>query len=278
MSAAISGSTRLAGVIGDPVRHSLSPALLNAAFGAAGLDWVYVAFPVAEGGAPSALDSMRLLDIGGLSVTMPHKEAVAAAVDRCSPAAAALRAVNCVRREGDVLVGENTDGEGFVRSLVGELGVTPGDRRCVVLGAGGAGRAVVKALADAGAAEVVVVNRTESKAVAAADLAGSRGRTGSRADVSAADIVVNSTPMGMAERGDLPLAADDLREGQVVVDLVYHPLVTPLLEIADAAGARTMNGLGMLLHQAAIQFELWTDHGAPIGAMRQAALDELASR
>lgn len=274
----VSGRTRLAAVIGDPVRHSLSPALLNAGFTTAGLDWVYVALPVAEGDAGAALDAMRRMDIGGLSVTMPHKEAVAAAVDRCSSAAAALNAVNCVRREGDQLVGENTDGEGFVRSLVGELGVTPADRRFVVIGAGGAARAVIRALAAAGAADVAVVNRTLERAVVAAELAGETGRVGSSEDVAAADVIVNSTPVGMGDDTALPVPAELIEPRHVVADLVYHPPTTPLLDAAAARGARTMNGLGMLLHQAAIQFELWTGHSAPVAEMRTAAEAELARR
>ena len=274
----VSGRTRLAAVIGDPVRHSLSPALLNAAFTTAGLDWVYVALPVAEGDAGAALDAMRRMDIGGLSVTMPHKEAVAAAVDRCSPAASALNAVNCVRREGDQLVGENTDGEGFVRSLVGELGVTPADRRFVVIGAGGAARAVIRALAAAGAADVAVVNRTRERAVVAAELAGEAGRVGTSDDVATADVIVNSTPVGMGADTALPVPDELIEPRHVVADLVYHPPTTPLLDAAAARGARTMNGLGMLLHQAAIQFELWTGHTAPVAEMRTAAEAELARR
>src|SRR4051794_5137806 len=172
----ISGSTRVAGVIGMPVRHSLSPVIVNAAFEALGVDWSYVAFEVAAEDIEAALTGMRALRLGGLSVTMPHKERVAELVDGCSADAAALGAVNCVLLEGNRLVGENTDGSGFLDALHGDLGFDPEGRRAVVVGAGGAARAVVLALARAGAADVVVVNRTKAKAERAAALAGSVGR------------------------------------------------------------------------------------------------------
>src|SRR3954469_6165198 len=156
----IRATTRLAGVIGSPIRHSRSPAIFNAAFAAAGLDWAYLAFEVAGGGAGGALDAVRALGIEGLSVTMPHKSDVAGLVDERSPQAEQLGAVHCVVRRGDRLIGHNTDGAGFVASLRADAGFDPAERSCVVLGAGGAARAVVLALAEAGASSVVVVNRS----------------------------------------------------------------------------------------------------------------------
>jgi len=272
----ITGHTRVAAVIGDPIRHSLSPALLNAAFEAAALDWVYVAFPVPAGQAAAALEAMRVLDLGGLSVTMPHKDAVAAACDELSPAAAALGAVNCVARRDGRLVGHNTDGPGFVDSLLAE-GVAVRDRRCVVVGAGGAARAIVRALADAGAAEVAVVNRTPAKAEVAAALAGLVGRVGRPDDVTEADLVVNATSIGMLGDPGTPIDAMFLRPHHVVVDAVYRPAITPLLAAAADLGARTVGGLGMLIHQAGHAFTLWTGHDAPVAAMTAAAERLLAS-
>lgn len=273
-------------MIGDPVRHSLSPAIHNAGFAAAGLDWVYVALPVPTGCAAQALVGMVALGIEGLSVTMPHKDAVAAAVDELSPAAKALGAVNCVRRVGNRLVGESTDGIGFVRSLRDEAAFDPAGRRVVVLGAGGAARAVVQALGAAGAAEVVVVNRTAARAEVAAALAGGVGRVGSAEAVGDADLVVNATSVGMATAAmggaavasaepDLPLDPARIGTGQLVADLVYHPLRTALLEAASARGARTLNGVGMLLYQAAEAFEMWTGVAAPIEAMRSAVFAQV---
>ena len=267
-------------MIGSPVRHSLSPTLLNAAFAAEGLDWVYAAFEVPEGKGGDAVAAMRALGLGGLSVTMPHKAAAHDAVDGRTEVAAALGAVNCVFRDGDRLVGDNTDGPGFLDALVHDQGVDVRGRRCVVLGAGGAGRAVARALGGAGAAEVVVVNRSPGPAARAAELAGRAGRVGGPSDVGSADLVVNATPLGMAGGGPPELPADPalLDARQVVVDLIYHPADTPLLQAARARGATTVNGLGMLVHQAAHAFTRWTGRPAPISVMRAAVAAELAAR
>jgi shikimate dehydrogenase len=273
----ITAATRVAGVIGSPVRHSLSPALHNAAFSASGAPWVYVAFEVPPGEAHRALDAMRVLGIGGLSVTMPHKEQVAVAVDELDPAAAALRSVNTVVAQSDGrLVGHSTDGAGFVASLR-ESGVDPAGRRVVVIGAGAAGRAVVDALARAGAGAVEVVNRSRSRAEEAAQLAGAVGRVVEPTAVADADIVVNATSVGM---GSDALAVDPalLHAGQVVADLVYHPLETALLRAARLAGATTVDGLGMLVHQAALQQQLWLGALPDTAVMRGAALRELDAR
>lgn len=271
--------TRVAGVIGDPVAHSLSPAIHNAAFAATGLDWVFVALPCPAGSAVAAVDGMRALGIEGLSVTMPHKADVAAAVDELSPTARTLDAVNCVHRRGDVLVGENTDGDGFVAGLRADLDLDPAGLSCVVLGAGGAARAVVVALARAGASSVRVVNRTAATAETAAALAGTVGSVAEPASVGDADLVVNATPVGMQRTGEdvdeLPLDADLLGAGQVVVDLVYHPARTALVAAAERRGARAANGLSMLVHQAAVAFEHWTGEPAPVREMAAAVRREL---
>lgn len=275
------GSTRLAAVIGAPVRHSLSPALMNAAFAATGLDWTYVALEVAPGRLPDALVGVRSLGIAGLSVTMPHKDAAAANVDELSSAAARLGAVNCIANVDGVLVGHNTDGEGFVRSLAADLGFRPAGRRCVVLGAGGAARSLVLSLADAGADEIVVVNRTVDRAERAAALAGDRGRVVApalaRSDLADADLVVNATSVGMdgVDAHEVPCDPAPFHEGQVVVDLVYRPLVTTWIVEASSRGARVANGVPMLAHQAAAQFEIWTGVDAPIAAMTAAVADSL---
>jgi shikimate dehydrogenase len=224
----VTGSTRLAGVIGDPVRHSLSPVLHNAAFAALGLDWVYVALPVQAGAGAAAVAAMATLGIDGLNVTMPHKGAAAAAVDHRSPVAERLASVNTVTRSTRGLQGDSTDGEGFVRSLRTDEGFDPSGRRCLVVGAGGAARAVVLALADAGAAEVVVAARRPEAAAQAAELAGRRGGSGWWRTPDGCDLVVNATPIGMGEvvvdladaagsgaADDLPVPARCLGPGQV---------------------------------------------------------------
>jgi shikimate dehydrogenase len=289
----VSAATTVVGVIGDPVGHSLSPLLHNTAFVEMGLDWVSVGFPVVAGQAQTALAGMRALGIAGLSVTMPHKEAVAAMVDRTTPVAARLDAVNCVTLASGELVGSNTDGEGFVAALRHGDGFEPRGKKCLVIGAGGAARAVILALAEAGAAEVIVVNRTESRATMAAALAGAVGRVGRVEEAETADLVVNATPAGMGQPqgqgagaepqigpgpGLFPLDVKYLVAGQVVVDLVYHPAVTPWLLAARERGAVTHNGLGMLVHQAAVQLRSWTGEEPPVAAMWQAATSALAAR
>lgn len=267
------------------MRHSLSPAIFNAAFEAAGLDWAYLAFEVPEGAAGLALGGMRALGLEGLSVTMPHKAAVLDGLDELTDAAQALGAVNCITRRGTDLVGDNTDGQGFLDALRIDEGVDLAGRRCGIVGAGGAGRAVARALGLAGASEVIVANRTPDAAEHAASLAGPHGRVGSVADAASAEVVVNATPLGMGivvtTSGDpeaLPLDASMLGAGQVVVDLIYHPATTPLLAAARERGAVGVNGLGMLIHQAAHAFRAWTGEEPPLEAMSAAAVAGIRHR
>jgi shikimate dehydrogenase len=275
-----SGTTRVAAVIGHPVRHSLSPAIHNAAFRSLDLDWRYVAFDVAPGQAAAAVAAMRALHLGGLSVTMPHKADAVQAVDRTTSQAASLRAVNCIAWDKGELVGHNTDGAGFIASVSARTGKSVAGLSCVVVGAGGAARAVVLALAEAGAADVAVVNRTRSKAEAAVALAGGAGRVGRVHDVAASDLVVNATPIGMEgtrTAGALPLPTELLHDGLIVADLVYHPQQTPLLSAAAKIGAVCVGGVGMLVHQAGLAFELWTGAPAPLDVMRHAVSEAISS-
>jgi len=267
----VSGATRVAGVIGYPVAHSLSPALHNAAFAAAGLDWVHVALPVRAGRAAAAVAAMDVLGLRGLSVTMPHKTDVVGAAHRASTTVARLGAANTLVATPNGVLAESTDGAGLLAALAVDHAWSPPGQVAVVLGAGGAARAVTLALADAGAARVVVVARRPEAAATCAALAGRRGQVGTVEVVGEADLVVDATSVGMAGAG-LPLQLDPARlaAGQLVVDLVYAPPSTALLVAASAAGATAVNGLGMLLHQAALQFELWTGVPAPIAAMRAA--------
>ncbi len=276
----ITGSTRVAAVIGDPVRHSLSPALHNAAYRALDLDWVYVAFEVPAGASADALGAVRALGLVGLSVTMPHKEEVAAHCDALSDDATALRSVNTVTRTEDgKLLGSSTDGDGFLRSLR-DAGheVEPG-ARVLLVGAGGAARAVALALGRRGARVSVAARRPDAALAAAALAGGDVVAWDDRADAATtADIVVNATPVGMGADVALPIPASSLRSRQVVADLVYHPLETPLLAAAAACGAVTVDGLGMLVHQAALQVECWTGREPPVAVMRAAAQSVLARR
>lgn len=275
-------TARLAGLIGSPVAHSLSPAIHRAGFDTVGVDWSYVAFDVPEGEAGRALDAVRVLGIAGLSVTMPHKRAVADAVDRLEIAARALQSVNTVSWEDGVLVGSSTDGAGFVASLV-DVGIDVHGCRVAVIGAGGAARSVIDALGRAGASDITVLNRTLATAELAATLA-SAASVGIVSDVARADIVVNATSVGMgvapgaAGPEDVPCDPDLLHADQVVVDLVYHPLRTAWLHAAGERGARTVDGLGMLVHQAVLQQERWIGDRPDPAVMRAAAEAELAAR
>lgn len=284
MTTADRSASRLAAVIGSPVAHSLSPAIHRAAFAAAAVDWSYVAFDVAEGRSADALSAMRLLGIAGLSVTMPHKEEVARAVDRLDPAAQALGSVNTVSWNGDELVGSSTDGAGFIASL-GDAGIAVSGARVAVIGAGGAARSVIDALSRSGSPDITVLNRSADRAEAAAGLA-SAASVGIPSDISRADIVINATSVGMgvdpdqATEADLPCSPELLRDGQIVADLVYHPLETAWMRSAAVLGARTVDGLGMLVHQAALQQQIWLGSDAVIdtGAMRLAAETALSQR
>jgi shikimate dehydrogenase len=272
----------IVGVIGSPVARSLSPLLHTTAFDALGLgdSWRSLAFEIAAGQAAGALEAMRRADIRGVSVTMPHKADVAKLVDECSDVAGRLGAVNCVLNRDGTLFGTNTDGEGFVSSLHRGAGFDPDGRNCLVIGAGGAARAVVLALAQGGATTVAVVNRTPERAYDAAALAGPVGSVVPLTDgaiagaVAAADLVVNATPVGMAGvdesakgPGQWLVAPDLLGPGQVAADLIYVPRPTAWLSAAAAAGATALDGLGMLVHQAAAQIVLWTGATPPVEAM-----------
>jgi shikimate dehydrogenase len=287
----LSASTKVAGVIGDPVRHSLSPAIHNAAFRSGGLDWVLCAFPVPAGDPSSdgerILDAMQLFGIEGLAVTTPHKNSVAAAlatrdIALIDPAAQALSSVNTLTRAPDGQIhGASTDGEGFVASLQAS-GVDLTQAKVALSGAGAAARSVVDALSRTAVAEIAIINRSAPAAVVAAALS-PVARVATLAEVAEADIVINATTIGMGNTptgtlGDTPVPGELLRAGQVVTDLVYHPLETRLLSEARAIGAHVVDGLGMLIHQAALQQLLWTGTEPDVGAMRQAAETELAAR
>jgi shikimate dehydrogenase len=272
VTGAVRGSTRVAGVIGDPVIHSSSPALHNAAYVALGLDWVYVAFPVPAGRGGDAVRAAPVLGLAGLNVTMPHKADAAAACDELTADAIALGAVNTVVCRADgTLWGDSTDGEGFVRAAH-DAGVDPAGTSVLVLGAGGAARAVVLALARHGAAVTVAARRVEAAEAAAGLAPGVNAAGFDTLDgcVAVADVVVNATPLGMGGEPP-PFDPARLRPEQAVFDLVYHPAATPLLTAARAAGVRTAtNGLGMLVHQAALAFRAMTGHDAPLDAMSAA--------
>jgi shikimate dehydrogenase len=259
----------------------MSPQIHNAAFAACDIDGVYVALPVAHGDAGQAVAAMRAFDWFGLSVTMPHKQSVMAACDELTPTAEMLGAVNCVFWHDGKIVGDSTDGQGYIRGLKAELDLDVAGLQCALVGAGGAAGAVARSLADHGAASVTVINRTAEKAELVAALAGEVGRPGSMDELANADLVINATPIGMGSTDfvdAVPFDVAALRNDAVVSDLIYHPAETRLLAEARTRGLRTQNGLAMLVHQAVVQFEHWTGVAAPVDAMTSAITSSLASR
>lgn len=259
-------AARRAFVVGDPIDHSRSPDLHNAAFAAVGLPHTYGRIRANESEIGAVIETMRSERWLGLSVTMPNKAAVIEHLDRLTPQAERLGAVNCVFWDGDVLCGDNTDGAGLVWAIRDHLGVDVATR-IGVLGAGGAARAAILALAEAGATHITVVNRTRDRAVAAAALAGDIGSVGEPEDLSDCDIVINATPQGMGDTGVVSLPPYVPGFGQLAYDLVYHPPLTPWMEAAGSLGGRPANGLSMLIGQAAVQFTRWTGVDAPTDAM-----------
>lgn len=280
--AGIDSHTSLYGVIGDPVRHSKSPVMLNRAFREAGVNGVYVAWHIRQESLGDFVAGVRAMGIRGVNVTIPHKLNIMRHLDRIDDGALAIGAVNTIVNEDGALTGYNTDGIGYVRSLKEEAEPELEGKRIVVLGAGGAARGIVYALSGEGPDSLVIVNRTAEKAEELADL------FRSRADVRAAgidrlrelcgeaDIVINTTSIGMYPNvEEVPLDAGWLKEGAVASDLIYNPLKTRFLREAEERGCRIHGGLGMFVYQGAYAFEYWTGLPAPIEAMREAVLQTM---
>lgn len=275
----LSGATRVAGVIGDPVAHSLSPTLHNAAFAALGIDWVSVAFPIVASAGLQAVEAMRILGLAGLSVTTPHKDAVAKTADVVSEEVAMLGAANCLVACADGKIrAENTDGEGFLVGLHHDTAAAVANKTVVVIGAGGAARAITLACAQAGASQIGIVNRNAERGEVCASLAGASGVVATESAIAEADIVVNATSVGMTPNNGMPCDPKLLHPGQIAVDIVYNPLETPWLAALRKAGISAHNGLSMLVNQAAAAITHWTGHDAPHQTMRAALLEMLSER
>lgn len=274
----VRGSTRKVGVIGWPIEHTLSPVIHNAAFVALGMDWVYVPLPVATARLPAALDGLGALGFAGANVTMPHKTRAAELVPDLSHDARLLRAVNTIVVGTDGLAGHNTDALGFERFLREDTGFDPSGRAALLFGAGGGARACALALSRGGLAELSVAVREPSRGEdlrATLEGSGTALRVVSIDDVSEvhAGLIVNATPLGVhGERLPLP----SLVPGVVGVDLLYRPSATPFQAEIREGGGSVFGGLGLLLHQAAISFELWSGQTPPLSVMSAAALGELA--
>lgn len=288
---AVKGTTRLAGVIGNPLDHSLSPAMHNAAYEKMGLDWIYVPLSVPdEQGLRRLVAAVRSLPVVGFNITMPYKTAVLELCDEVAAAASMAGAVNTVHVSGDGrLIGYNTDGRGMLESLSQDAGFDPAGKNVALVGAGGAAAAAFVALILAKSASVTVVNRNLEHAEELLDRMAARAAgieldaatlQGGEAAVVEADLVVNATPAGMRPGDESPVPVEWLREGQVVLDMVYGaPAPTRLVAGARDAGAIAIDGLGMLVAQGATAVDIWNsdaEQHAPRDVMRQAAERQLA--
>ena len=276
----IRGSTHVVGVIGWPVEHSLSPAIHNAAFEALEMDWAYVPLPVPPGHVSEAVAGLRALGLAGANVTMPHKTECAEILDDLTDDASRLRAVNTIVVGSGSTSGHNTDAPGFERFLRQDAGYDPAGREALLFGAGGAARACALALARARLGGLAVAVRDPSRAdplLEAIDgLSTAVTVVGfDEADRVEADLIVNATPLGVHGEA-LPLPP--VGPGTTLVDLLYRPAETPTVRAARDAGALAFGGIGLLLHQAALSFELWTGRTAPLTVMSAAALSALGDR
>jgi shikimate dehydrogenase len=280
----ITGKTRVCGVIGDPIEHTLSPIIHNAAFNALKLDYTFLAFKVKPVEVENAVNAMRALNLRGLNVTMPHKSTVMNFLDRTDLSAQIVNSVNTILNKESKLFGFNTDGVGALKALR-ENGVEPKGRKVLLLGAGGAARAIAYTMAKE-ADELAVLNRTVKQAQALAKLlekaankkivAGSLSPTEIQHNLQDSDILINATSIGMKPKADESLVAPKLlRSNLAVMDIVYNPIETKLAKEAKAAGAKVVSGVEMLIYQGAASFELWTGKSAPVEVMRQAALNHL---
>ena len=282
----ISGKTKICGLIGDPIEHSMSPAMHNAAFKNRGLDYVYLPFRVAKTRLGEAILGIKALNIRGLNVTIPHKVSVIPLLDELDPLAEKIGAVNTIINNDGVLKGYNTDAHGFLRAML-EQDIEPDGKSIVMLGAGGASRAISFILAERGA-NLVILNR-QLELDWAVKLGNSISRTFGR-EVKAlelneqnlapvlrkANILVNTTSVGMSPNtNETPIPARLLESDLVVFDIVYNPVKTKLLTEAESAGAKAISGLEMLVWQGALAFEMWTGLTAPLEIMRKAAIRTL---
>lgn len=276
----ITGTTRLTGLLGSPVRHSKSPHIHNTAFQALGLDYVYMVFEVDHENLQDAVQAMKTLDVAGFNLTMPHKQKVIPMLDALSQEAAISGAVNTVKNENGKLTGYNTDGKGFIMSLSNQ-GIDIAGKKFVMLGAGGAGKSIAIQLALDGAAELVIFNRSPEPAESLCELIGkeipacriSQHRLSDatlKEELSTAAVLINTTNIGMGVHEGKSLIMDPamLPPDLFVAEIIYYPQQTKLMEVAAEAGCRTVNGLDMLIGQAALAFNIWTGADMPTDVVK----------
>lgn len=273
------------GIIGHPISHSLSPVMHKAAAEHTGIKLRYEPYDVPHRELDRFMGKLGQSGIGGLNVTVPHKVSVMEYMDELSDEAGAMGAINTIICKDGRLTGDNTDGYGFITSITHNGGEDMANKKVFVYGAGGAARAVCRAVAQAGAGGLVIANRTETKA---GEIAARLGNYDTKVEVigldsnklvdsvRSADIIINTTSIGMAGVAEKrPPGTESISDGQLVMDIVYSPLETPLLKLAKAKGARTLDGLWMLIHQGARSFKLWTGLEFPVDIVREKLLSGL---
>ncbi len=277
MTESISGATLIYGVIGDPVRHSFSPRMMNAAFASLDMDARYLAFPVKSENIQDALAGIRALNVSGVNVTVPHKSSVIPHLDEVTPLAEKIGAVNTISNVQGCLTGTNTDYSGFIRSLK-TLNCSPQNKTIALLGAGGSARALLAGLADAGASRVLVHNRTAERAEKlVSDISQYFPETKLESvslqsiHETPLDLLVNTTTVGMVST-ESPLDLAQCQNIGLLVDIIYSPNQTPLLRQAEELGIASANGVGMLLYQGCDAFTFWTGKQAPEQVMREQLL------
>ena len=270
----INGKTVLYGIIGNPVTHSLSPAMHNAALTASGIDAVYLPFPAEDIG--DAVTGIRGLGVRGVSVTIPHKESVMSLLENIDPVAEKIGAVNTILNKDGVLTGLNTDWLGATHAL--ETTIPLNGAKAVLLGAGGSARAIGFGLLEKGA-NCTLCSRTESRGRLLADELGCPWISLEETGKVSGDILINATSVGMAPNVEnSPVSGELLSRFKVVMDIVYAPMKTRLLQEAETAGCTIINGLEMLLYQGVAQFEIWTGKSAPVSVMREALARSLTQQ
>ena len=281
----ISGRTKLCCLIGDPIEHSLSPVMHNAAFKELHLDFVYLAFTVRKDELRNAIAGARSLQVHGLNVTMPHKTAIMKHLDEIDPTAKSIGAINTILNAEGRLVGYITDGVGAVKAL-NENGVSLKGKKMLLLGAGGAAKAIAFHAAQE-VEELKILNRTAQKAKELAEALHKKfdkrisGNSLSSANIKKeledADILVNATSVGMHPNVDQSLVDSSwLRPDLCVMDIIYNPLETKLAKDAKSVGAKVISGIEMLVYQGVASFEIWTNHSAPVKVMKEAVLNKLS--
>jgi shikimate dehydrogenase len=278
----VRATTKVYGIFGHPVSHSLSPIMHNAAFRKLNLDCVYVAFDIHPDNLESATRAIKSMGIAGVNVTIPHKERIISFLDGTAPEVAQTGAVNTIKNEDGKLTGYNTDVQGFLMAIEEDLGVTPKGLRIFLLGAGGAARAVLTGLCMTGASEIRIINRTLLKATALASefkksyedisiKSYALEDTGSvERSLRGADLLINASSTGMEGVASMELQMELLPKQSLVYDLVYKPRQTALLKKAKALGLKSAGGISMLLYQGAKSLEIWTGEVAPVDEMRKA--------